>query len=255
MATAYESRNTAVPGCQIRYLVGGDGPPVVFVHGGGGPHWSRFHDLLATRARIYAIDLPGYGESTISALLTSIYDVADTIASVIMAEQLDRPGLIGESIGGHASAWTAIRHPDLLGRLVLESPGGLWIRGTPSRADMTPEQLRAALFAHRERLPEGYGHPERQPRGFMPQILPTTGWDADLRARLPEIHIPTLIVRGDLDGTQIPESTRIFRELIPHSWRICIDDAAHVPHLDQPELAAALMGGFLVSSIGDQADG
>jgi pimeloyl-ACP methyl ester carboxylesterase len=247
MAAGYEERQVTVKGCNVRYLVGGEGPPVVFVHGGGGPHWWTFQNVFAERTRVYAVELPGYGESTVSEGVRSIYDVADVLAGVVAAAGLERPGLIGESLGGFVSSWAAIRHPGFIGRLLLESPGGLRLPTAKPREQMTPEEVRQALFLYPDRLPPGYGDPSRQPRGFMPHLQDRGGWDDELKARLPEIKVPTLIVNGERDGLLSPDSGRVYRAHIPGAWRICVEDAAHVIHLDQPELFTALASGFFLA--------
>src|SRR5690349_13156528 len=76
-----------------------------------------------------------------------------------------------------------------------------------------------------------------------------SGGGSDLRTRLPELRAPTLIMNGERDGLIGPETGSIYRSLIPGSWRLCIDDAGHVIHLDEPDLFAALAVGFL---LGDQ---
>jgi pimeloyl-ACP methyl ester carboxylesterase len=118
---------------------------------------------------------------------------------------------------------------------------------------MTPEEIRRALFRYPDRLPPGYGQPERQPRGFMPSLRDHGGREDDLKAHLPAIRIPTLILNGEHDGLVAPESGRIFRAHIPTAWRICVDDAAHVIHLDQPQLFTSLVAGFLLSEIAHAA--
>jgi pimeloyl-ACP methyl ester carboxylesterase len=244
-----DERRVSARGCDIRYLVAGAGQPVLAVHGGGGLHWTPWHQLLAAQLRVYAVEMPGFGQSTLSDQIRSIQDVADTVAEVAKTEGLERVGLIGESIGGLVSTWLTIRHPELVGRLLLESPAGFRLPSAKPRSEMTPDDVRKALYAHPERVPTGVGDPARQPRGFMPHLTDHGGWEDELKARLPEISIPTLILNGELDGLASPDNGRIYRATIPNACRILVEDAAHVIHLDQPELFNAIAVGFLTAPV------
>src|SRR6266508_19105 len=106
----FEEHYAKVRGCEIRVLVAGAGEPVVYVHGGGGLHWTRFNLLVATHFRHYAVEMPGFGQSSISNDVKSLYDVADVVAEAAASQNLSGVGWIGESLGGLVSAWIAIRH-------------------------------------------------------------------------------------------------------------------------------------------------
>jgi pimeloyl-ACP methyl ester carboxylesterase len=244
---AFEERRVKVRGCEIRVLTAGAGRPVVYVHGGGGLHWTRFNDVVAQHFLHYCIEMPAFGSSTITDEVKTILDVADVVAEAAKALGLTGVGWIGESLGGLTSSWVAIRHPGLISRLVLESPGGFHSPGLKPRDEMSLEEVRHALYAHPERVPAHVAAPTQQPRGFMGHLTDRRiGWEVDLRARLPELRVPTLIMNGEKDGLIGPETGREYQALIPQSWRICLDDAGHVIHLDEPDLFAELAVGFLL---------
>jgi pimeloyl-ACP methyl ester carboxylesterase len=106
----------------------GSGPPVVLAHGSHGAwsHWIRNIDALAAERTVWALDLPGYGESanapradhkTISAV------IAEGLRRLI-ADQLP-VDIVGFSFGGVAAAYLAACHPELVRRLILVGTGGL----------------------------------------------------------------------------------------------------------------------------------
>jgi pimeloyl-ACP methyl ester carboxylesterase len=139
---------------------------------------------------------------------------------------------------------------------VLESPGGFRSPNVKPREEMSLEEVRHALYAHPERVPAHVAAPTQQPRGFMGHLADRRmGWEPDLRARLPELHVPTLIMNGEKDGLIGPETGREYQALIPQSWRICLDDAGHVIHLDEPDLFAELAVGFLLGVEGVSTNG
>ncbi len=80
---------------------GGDGPPVMLVHGLGGnlAHWERVAPLLQERYRLIAIDLPSHGASTAPAVYSFDHDLG-AVDEVRQRLRLDRPALVGHSYGG-----------------------------------------------------------------------------------------------------------------------------------------------------------
>ncbi len=106
----------------------GSGPPVVLAHGGHGAwsHWIRNIDALAAQRTVWAMDLPGLGESAMPPR-----DDHEAISEALAAglTQLIAPELpvdiVGFSFGGVVSAHLAAFHPELVRRLILVDTGGL----------------------------------------------------------------------------------------------------------------------------------
>src|SRR6476660_5235167 len=71
-----ETGRVAARGGEIAYHTAGDGPALVYLHGAGGLRWGAALDALATRFRVYALDLPGFGGSTLADDVNSIPDAA-----------------------------------------------------------------------------------------------------------------------------------------------------------------------------------
>jgi pimeloyl-ACP methyl ester carboxylesterase len=108
-------------GAQIRTFEGGEGPPLLLVHGLGGAAWnfSELAPLLPGR-RLIIPDLPGHGASSPlpAPTLTGFADV--------LAEILDEPvDVLGHSMGGVVALRLAERHPSLVRRLVLAAAAGI----------------------------------------------------------------------------------------------------------------------------------
>lgn len=106
----------------------GSGPPVLLAHGSHGSwsHWIRNINCLAADRTVWALDLPGYGESAMPPRIDH-----ETISQVIAAGLHELIGMqlpidvVGFSFGGVAGAYLAIFHPGLVRRLVLVDTGGL----------------------------------------------------------------------------------------------------------------------------------
>lgn len=122
-----ESKTIAVMGRNMRYVESGTGTPVVLVHGNTGSSlwWSRVMDLPGFRA--VAPDLPNFGRS--EPIETADIDAyADRLAAFIRALGLERPVVVGHSLGGAVVMAMAARDPGLARAIVLvdgASPAGL----------------------------------------------------------------------------------------------------------------------------------
>ena len=118
-----------VAGGRIHYVAMGPedakGPPVVMIHGilGQVRHFSyAFAERLAADHRVILIDRPGWGHSTIAGARPGIAAQADMIAEAITRLGLEKPLVVGHSMGGAVSLALALRHPDLPRGLALIAP-------------------------------------------------------------------------------------------------------------------------------------
>src|SRR5690349_20828437 len=115
-----------VGGIEVPAWVGGRGAPLLVLHGAGGHRgWRRWMDLVAERFTVWAPTHPGFGDSGDAEWMESIDDLARFHLWLIEAAGLDRPHLLGHSIGGWAAAGTAAMRPGALDGLVLVAPTGL----------------------------------------------------------------------------------------------------------------------------------
>ena len=125
-ATSGENRTVDLNG-PVHYVdFGGpeDGPAVVLVHGLGGSHlnWDLFAPLLNEHARVYALDLPGFGRSEPGARTASVSANAAALHR-FLAEVVGEPAvLVGNSMGGMLSILATGEHPDAVTGLVLLDP-------------------------------------------------------------------------------------------------------------------------------------
>jgi FAD/FMN-containing dehydrogenase/pimeloyl-ACP methyl ester carboxylesterase len=120
-------RRLELAGISTPVLEGGEGPPVVLLHGPGGnaAHWSRVIPDLATSRRVIAPDLPGQGSSTAGDTPLDTERVLAWLGELIDQTCPTPPVLVGFALGGGIAARYAIEHCDRLGRLVLVDALGL----------------------------------------------------------------------------------------------------------------------------------
>src|SRR6266581_2850991 len=146
MSLNLEPRSAHVGDCEIHYLQAGSGPAVVFLHGAGGLRVDE--DVFAALARDFRLlvpSMPSFDESTAGST-ASVKDVADVMADFIRQEAGGKASVIGESFGGGVSSWLAVRHPDVVERLVLASPAGLRQEREPNLPELSALEMNGLLF-------------------------------------------------------------------------------------------------------------
>jgi pimeloyl-ACP methyl ester carboxylesterase len=251
-----ESKTVATRHAEVRYLEGGEGEPLLYLHGAGGvtaddPLLAR----LAEHWRVYAPFLPGYGETEECGSLRDMLDFALHTADVAGALGLKDPLVVGHSMGGMIAAEMAALAPNDISRLVLIAPAGLWLEDHPIPDVFTllPFEMPAILFHDAEAgaklLTAGLDldDPEflktylvRNARqmGMAGKILfpiPERG----LADRLYRIKAKTLLVWGESDRLIPPVYGPAFAEGIAGARLITVPEAGHLVGIEKPDAVAA----------------
>jgi len=269
----FEERFAAVKSCRLRYFVGGQGPPVVLVHGLGGcaANWVDVAPLLARSRRVLVPELPGHGRSEQLAAVPNLAVFADRIGSVAEREGMLPAAYVGHSLGAVVALRLAFRRPQAVSALVLAAAAGIsstsrrakWglrILGIigPRRfvapwADSVAESafLRYLVFgrwgASDPLILSGAGVD-----GFLEGTRLTT--DAvsaaravvvdDVRHDLGELRCPTLVLWGARDN-QLPVADAFeFARRLDAPVRV-IGDCGHLLIGERPDLCAQAIEAFL----------
>jgi pimeloyl-ACP methyl ester carboxylesterase len=242
----------------IEVFEAGDGEPLLFLHGAGGiAAWEGVLPLLSERYHVHAPLLPGFGRSDGLDYLEDQFDLFFHGFDVIEALGLERPYVVGESLGAWLAAEMSALRPKEIGRLALAAPVGLWRDEAPV-ADMfgmtitelvpylfhdqnclAAQRLLAVtqLFGDRDdRSDEQVELLLAMSRGFRTAAkflfpIPENG----LERRLSRITAPTLIVWGEQDRFVSPSYADIFGEKIEGAEVVKIPNAGHLIGLESPE--------------------
>lgn len=120
-------------GTRLRYAVGGDGPPLVLVHGLGGTieNWRALAPPLAESHRVVVPDLPGHGHSAPLPEARNLDPLAEAVLAVVDAEGVGSAVWVGHSLGGVLALRAALLRPDAARGIVLAAAAGI---GSASRA-------------------------------------------------------------------------------------------------------------------------
>jgi pimeloyl-ACP methyl ester carboxylesterase len=236
-------------GVSVDLWEGGDGPPLLFLHGAGGFRADHpFLTLLGQRRRIIAPSHPGFGTSALPEWIDRPEDIAH-----LYLDLLDRRGgspidLIACSLGGWIGAELTSMAPEKFRRLVFVAPVGV---KTGSRDTLDIPDVFATPAATLETLL--YHEPEKfraDPATMSDQELTvllrnreTTAlltWEPymhnpKLRHRLRRVTNPSLFLRGEHDGLISAPYLEAYAKLLPSARVTTLPAAGHVPHVETPE--------------------
>jgi pimeloyl-ACP methyl ester carboxylesterase len=253
---------------------GGDGPPLLFLHGLGGlwQNWLLNLPAFFGSHRVIAPDLPGFGGSEMPSGRISIQGFARVIDALCERLEISNPVVIGNSMGGFIGAELALAFPTRVRKLVLISAAGISAENMWREPIMAIGRLMAVGTArvgvkqlpvvNRPRLRRAalqlvIRYPERLSVPLATELVvgPGTpgfvgGLDAVLgysfRDRLPEIEIPVQIVWGRNDILIPVEDAYEFKRLIGSNARLEIfDDTGHLAMLERPSRFNALLADFI----------
>jgi pimeloyl-ACP methyl ester carboxylesterase len=247
-----EQRIIEVEGVRTSLLTGGDGPPLVYLHGVAPcAEWLPLHERLAERFTVYAPDHPGFGKSERPEWLSEMGDLVLHYDALLRLLELKRPVLAGFSLGGWLAAAFTVTYPELPGGLVLLNAAGLHVEGHPTGdlAALQRERLTEAVF-HDRIAADAYYKARIRPddRLTMYRAMTTTAllawnpwFDPHLRRRLARVQCPTLVLWAEHDRLIPPVYGEAYRDAIPGSELQIIPDCGHMAPVERPdEIAAAI---------------
>lgn len=118
-------QRVVLPTTPVAYRQAGTGPPLLLLHGWGGSstHWFSAMDDLQDIRTIYALDLPGYGETPPLSNAITVERIAGVVLEFADALELERFDINGHSFGGGVGAYIAARWPERVNHLVVTSFG------------------------------------------------------------------------------------------------------------------------------------
>lgn len=257
------------------YEIHGEGYPLVLIRGLGSnaDHWYGQLPSLSEKYRVITFDNRGIARSkdprsnNHDAALTVPLMAEDTLG-LLNALDLDRPHIMGLSMGGMIAQELAISHPERVNGLVLACthPGGtrqiratakveelfkkmVYVGNPQSKMDAAPVLFDPDTLAHRPECAGKYAEISlKHPAG--PEIL-TRQWMAveghDTWDRLPKIKAPTLVLTGDADVLIPPGNSEILAERIPNARLRVIPGGGHQILVEEADACNEAILTFLAS--------
>jgi pimeloyl-ACP methyl ester carboxylesterase len=265
-------------------LTAGDGiETVILIHGLGSNKTSFFETVsaLAPHYTVHAIDLPGFGSS--SKPLRAPYDAAwfaRAVCRFMDAQGVEQAHLVGNSLGGRVAIEVGLQSPERVQSLSLLCPSMAWRRRrhfAPIVRLLRPE---LAAIPHtfgdvlvRQQFWNMFSRPERiHPSAAdvaVEEFLRTYGsvnarvaFHASARhiyleepkgpkgfwTRLHDLEPPAMFVWGDEDPLVPPAFARFVREALPDARQVVLEQCGHVPQVEHPVDANALVHDFIADA-------
>jgi pimeloyl-ACP methyl ester carboxylesterase len=255
---------------RVIYSEGGDGEPVVLLHGFGASadSWNRFAKPLTKHYRVIAPDLPGWGASTRVETASYGYPAqVERLHQFLSQLKLGRVHLVGHSMGGFLSSAYAARYPNEVITLGLIAPHGM-VEPEPSElarsvaqgdnwlVASTPQEFDRLLnkvFTKRPYTPKSVlrylaNHTIRNSAKSSQIFEEMQTNDPLLAERLPKILAPTLIVWGDQDRVLHVSCADLFNQGIKNSEVLVIRGSGHMPLVENARACATAWLAFVEKS-------
>ena len=243
------------------YLHGGEGDPLVVIHGGGDSSkaWLENLEELSKHYTVYAPDLPGFGRTQSMNDRFRITEYVEFIKGFTESLELEHFHLVGHSLGGGIALHFALKFPHKIKRLVLVSSLflgkeiALWARFLSSPAFIRSiGEAGIAIFKAVGWLLKLLYAPfefivpfSRVQMDIGKVIMTLQGQTTVLLNRLSELVIPTLLIWGAKDGIVPARHAYVAAEIIPECQLHVFEECGHSVYKQKVREFSQLLVGFL----------
>jgi pimeloyl-ACP methyl ester carboxylesterase len=253
-------RYASVNGLEMYYEIHGSGPPLVLLHGAFSAIGTSFGELLPALAetrQVIAFELQGHGRTADIDRPLSIEQMADDTAAALRHLGIAKADIFGYSMGASVALHLAIRHPDVVRKLVLASVtynlSGVHPGLMEGLADMIPEMIFGSP-GHEE-----YTRIAPNPENFATLFAKKTQMDRNIKDVQAEviqsIKAPTLLIIGDSDLVRPEHAVEMFRLLgggifgdtpagLPNSQLAVLPGTSHVTLVHRADLLLSIIPPF-----------
>jgi pimeloyl-ACP methyl ester carboxylesterase len=268
---AWESATVNANGINIHYWrTGGEGKPVIIMAHGitdYGLNYASLAKKFEDQYDIIMYDARGHGHSDKPEDDYSVESHVEDLVGLIKALGIEKPILMGHSMGGGTVSLLASKYPDLPRAVILEDPAGMLVNpnASPEQMQQYAAKWTEAIVADKamgkeklielvrtERHPgwtdadyDGWAEAKMLVSPNVAKIVGGTGF-GDSSEIFPKITAPTLILKADAEPDERKKHLAV-AELLPNGRLVHIDGAGHVIRLDEPEATEREVRAFLES--------
>ena len=237
----------------IHFEITGQGPWITLSHSlaAHSGMWAQQVHVLSAHFTVLCVDTRGHGGTDAPAGPYALEQMADDVHGLLAHLGVSRTHWLGLSMGGMIGQVLALRHPEVLDRVILADTSA---RGVPDAARMWAERAQAARVGGMAALvqptlarwftePFRQAHPEVMAQvGAMIAGTPVEGYAGccaaiaglDTLDRLPELRHPALVMVGEQDAGTPPAMAAAITARWPGARLAVLPDAAHLANLEQP---------------------
>lgn len=270
------SREVKTKDWTLRYYEAGQGLPVIMLHGSGpgATGWSNFKGnigALAEHFHVYAVDMPGWGES--DAATVEQLDHVEAVLQFMDAVGIEKAAFIGNSMGGQTSLRFATEHPDRISYLITMGPPVGKFPTLFGAGDGPSEGLKVLIKAYQDPSPDNmqklveimcfdkakFATPElckarsdaamARPEHLqnyvagLPKGAPLPKW-VDVN-KLHEIKVPSMFIHGRDDRVVSYETSLLLTAHVPNSRLVLINQCGHWAMIEHEDEFNSLVTQFL----------
>ncbi|MCL7943264.1 alpha/beta hydrolase [Marinobacter sp. ATCH36] len=269
-----EESSVRVDGMTIAYLSNTepvDGDTLVLIHGFGAnkDNWTRLAKELTDEFNVFALDLPGHGDSSKELDLGYRFkDQVSHVSKILAALNIDQAHMMGNSMGGAITALYAATYPDQIKTAVLFDPAGIF--------EFDSELVNLVMDGDNPLIPSKEGDFRRlidfalEKKPFVPwpiydvmeekaianqnvnevifAAIRDTGYEPHFRNTITGIQAPVLIIWGLEDRVINYRNAEVFVERIPDARKVLLEGVGHAPMVEVPVESAQLFREFLAET-------
>jgi pimeloyl-ACP methyl ester carboxylesterase len=238
-----------VAGKKTQLTIGGDGPPLLYLHSASGEtEWMPFHELLAKHFTVYLPAHPGFAESKGLEEVRDIYDYAWHYADLLRELKLGPLPIVGFSLGAWTGVELAILRPHLVKKLVLVAAAGVRVPEAPMGelfVDDLPKLKKLLFFDQKDPcIPQAMPQSLDDPRILQwlraREATARIGWNPYLHnPRLPQhlhrVECPTLLIWGRHDKLLPLGIGEYYAKHIPGARLETIENCGHMLPFEKPQ--------------------
>lgn len=248
-----------------------DGDTIVLIHGFGAnkDNWTRLARELSNEFNVYAIDLPGHGDSSKALDLGYRFeDQVGHLSQILAALDIEKSHMMGNSMGGAITALYAATYPSEVLTAVLFDPAGIF--------DYDSELVELVMEGDNPLIPAKKGDFKRlidfalEKKPFVPwpiydvmeeraianrdvnqvifAAIRDSGYESDFRNAITRIDAPVLLIWGKEDRVINYRNADVFVAQIPDARSVLLEGVGHAPMVEVPEESAQLFREFLVET-------
>lgn len=258
--TLKSSGYAPVNGLKMYYEIHGEGKPLVVLHGSYmtiDMNWGHLMPEFVKTRKVIALEMQGHGRTADRKSEFSYPELADDVAGLLKYLKIDSADVLGYSLGGTVALETAIRHPEIVNKLIIISSVFKlegWVKAARDLFPMiTPEMFEnTPLKTEYDRLAPDKSHW----REFVAKGVRLDSKDFDLGAEnVRAIKSPALFIGGDNDGVDQKHLVEMYSLFdggvmgdiagLPKSQLAIIPGMTHVNLIMQTEQLSSIINGFL----------
>jgi 2-hydroxy-6-oxonona-2,4-dienedioate hydrolase len=255
-----------------RVVHAGKGPALVFLHGIAGTLEAHLNLMprLSERYRVVLYDMPGRGWSSYPDRPYTVEYLAEHLRALVEDLGLDRPILVGQSLGGWVAAWAAAHHSNLTRGVVLNNPGNvksrpealerLWASNQRLAENPTREEIRDRmrwLFHRKELLSDedveirylaytrpGFARAMKNITAMLvPEIRHRYVWSPDWVGR---IRVPVLLIWSAGNPLALKEDMEELCSWFPKGQLLVFESSAEFPQVEEEDRFVGVLESFVV---------